>query len=513
MKVKLKRVPALNLPFQLTEYEYLSVLMRLSTLIFLGFSVIISLALLDSYVNNLLTSKVNRNTVFLTNSELIIRTSSKFHKVIIEMQSAFRGYLLSENDSFLTMYYDGLNNIPVLYGQQKRLIYGSEAKRAKLDSIFLLHKQWVGYANALLEAKKEVLEKGASPERYQELFDNQFKKQVGQNINNQISRIFREFDREEYRIRQLRREKLMSSIKKTESFSMIFAILTVTVGILSSVNIVRLISRRISLMVNQAESISRGRFTRVTDDKNDELSSLSDSLNVMSVTLSENIAELQKKNSELNQFAYIVSHDLKAPIRGIYNVIQWIEEDLGKEISPQMRKYLSIIPARINRMEGLIHGILDYARISRDKPLKERVDLNSLIREITEGLVPSHFKIIAGPLPVLYAERVRLEQVFSNLVSNAVKYTPQAGGIIEIESRELEDFYEFTVKDNGIGIDSKFNDKIFEIFQTLRDRNQQESTGVGLAIVKKIVEEQHGSIKVVSEIGRGAAFVFTWPRS
>lgn len=141
-------------------------------------------------------------------------------------------------------------------------------------------------------------------------------------------------------------------------------------------------------MVNLANNISKGEFAIVKDNQNDELTSLSVSLNSMSETLSKNIKELEKRNKELNQFAYVVSHDLKAPIRGIYNVIQWIEEDLGKEVSAQMRKYLNIIPERIKRMEDLIHGLLDYARIGREKPLKEKVDVQTLIEDITELIAP-----------------------------------------------------------------------------------------------------------------------------
>jgi light-regulated signal transduction histidine kinase (bacteriophytochrome) len=219
---------------------------------------------------------------------------------------------------------------------------------------------------------------------------------------------------------------------------------------------------------------------------------------------------LEKRNKELNQFAYVVSHDLKAPIRGIYNVVQWIEEDLGTEISPEMRKYLNIIPKRITRMEDLIHGLLDFARISRDKPIKETVDLNNLLKGIVEMIVPGNINVKIDKMPVLFTERIRLEQVFSNLISNAVKYTPNEAAKIAISARELDDVFEFTVRDNGIGIDSQYHSKIFEIFQTLREKHDKESTGIGLAIVKRIIEELHCTIRVESIPGKGSAFIFTW---
>lgn len=266
-------------------------------------------------------------------------------------------------------------------------------------------------------------------------------------------------------------------------------------------------------MVRLSENISRGEFVTVKDTTNDELTRLSDSLNIMSGKLQKNINELEKRNEELDKFAYVVSHDLKAPLRGIHNAIKWIEEDIGSELSPQMKNYLSIIPERTNRMEDLINGLLDYARI-RQKTKLEKTDVNRLIKEITEAIVPDHFKMTVHPLPVFDTEKLKLEQVFTNLISNSVKYMHSHPGdkIIIINYRELKNQYEFSVKDNGMGIDPEYHEKIFEIFQTLRERNEKSSTGIGLAIIKKIIDDQHCTIKVNSAFGQGAEFVFTWPK-
>src|SRR5690606_3552830 len=131
--------------------------------------------------------------------------------------------------------------------------------------------------------------------------------------------------------------------------------------------------------------------------------------------------ELEHRNAELNKFAYVVSHDLKAPIRGIHNVIKWIEEDLDDELSPEMKKYLDIIPQRTMRMEALINGLLDYARISHKTPA-EKVDVNAMVHDIADSFVPRSFKLEIDNLPEIYTERLKLEQVFANLISNAVKY-------------------------------------------------------------------------------------------
>jgi len=233
----------------------------------------------------------------------------------------------------------------------------------------------------------------------------------------------------------------------------------------------------------------------------------------MSQKLSRNIAELEKKNDELNQFAYVVSHDLKAPIRGISNVVQWIEEDRAGEISPGMQSYLDIIPDRLKRMSDLIDGLLEYARIGRGKYIREAVDVTTLVKGLGELIVPKGYKFTVGKLPVLVTEKILLEQVFGNLLSNAVKYTSPQTAHIKVSCTMHNSFYEFAVADNGVGIDKEYHDKIFEIFQTLREKEDKESTGIGLAIVKKIVEENEGTIHVVSSPGKGAKFVFTWLRN
>ena len=163
-------------------------------------------------------------------------------------------------------------------------------------------------------------------------------------------------------------------------------------------------------------------------------------------------------------------------------------------------------------MENLINGLLDYARISQQTPA-EITDLNEMVHDITDAIVPRHFKVHIDKLPAITTQRLKLEQVFSNLISNAVKYTPHKNPQIKITCHEYSNFFQFSVIDNGIGIDPEFHDKIFEIFQTLREKNEKESTGIGLAIVRKIIEEERGRITLKSAAGKGAEFTFTWKKT
>jgi signal transduction histidine kinase len=485
--------------------------MKLSTQILLGFLLIISIDLVDSYTNYQLTREVKTNTAFLTKSESIMRYSSALNVNILSFQNAFRGYLLTNDKSFLDLYYSRLKQVPLLINEEKKMI-SSVAQARKLDSILFFNKLWSHYADELIDAKRKATIQPKLKRRYDSLFETQFKKQVAKPYKDEIVNNLNSFDQTEYKIRNRRREALANSIKRTETISMLFSVLTIIIGLGSAIFFVTKISRRIAAMVKLAENISSGDFTKVHDTKNDELSNLSISLNTMSEKLSNNIHQLEKQNKELNQFSYVVSHDLKAPIRGIYNLIQWIEEDLQHEISEGMREYLNLISGRIQRMENLIEGLLNYARIGQYHTMSEEVDVDTLVREIAEAIVPAGTNFFTKDLPRFYTEKLLLEQVFSNLIANAVKYTTALNKKIEISCIDKGAFFQFAVSDNGIGIEEQYHEKIFDIFQTLREKDDKESTGIGLAIVKKIIEEKNGTIKVRSFKNKGSSFIFTWPK-
>jgi light-regulated signal transduction histidine kinase (bacteriophytochrome) len=269
-------------------------------------------------------------------------------------------------------------------------------------------------------------------------------------------------------------------------------------------------------MVHLADRITSGKFdTLLNDTARDELGQLSRSLNRMSRMLDEYISELERKNQELDRFSYVVSHDLKAPLRGIENISRWIEEDFGDELPEKMLEYTELIRNRIRRMEGLIDGLLALSRIGRQKQPAERVDVGQMLTEVVELLSPGAGMrvLIPARLPVVYTEKLPLQQVLTNLISNAVKYHHRPDGEIRVGFRELDYAYEFSVTDDGPGIDPQYHEKIFIIFQTLRPKDAFESSGVGLAIVKKILDDRKCSIRVVSNVGKGASFLFTWPKA
>ena len=227
----------------------------------------------------------------------------------------------------------------------------------------------------------------------------------------------------------------------------------------------------------------------------------------------EHATNLEKINKELDQFAYVVSHDLKAPLRAINNLSEWIEEDIADVIDEDTKENLNLLRGRVNRMENLINGILEYSRAGRVKSNNSIVDLNKLFADITSSIEDKTNVKFNCPLslPSIYTERVALDQIISNLVSNAIKYNDKETIEISIDFKIENGFYKFSVSDNGPGIAKEYHEKVFVIFATLQARDKFESTGVGLAIVKKLVEDKGGTIWIDSEIGKGAKFTFTLP--
>jgi signal transduction histidine kinase len=231
--------------------------------------------------------------------------------------------------------------------------------------------------------------------------------------------------------------------------------------------------------------------------------------------LEQMVEELRRSNEQLEQFAYVVSHDLKAPLRGIRTLAEWLMADLGDRLGEEGNENMRLLVGRADRMQDLINGILEYSRIGRVREDHSLVRLNELVPQVLEDLSPPpHVLVdIDAKLPTVCGEPTRIRQLFQNLLSNAIKYMDKKHGLIRVECTEERNAWRFFVSDNGPGIDEKHFDHIFKIFQTLTPRDTTESTGVGLTVAKRIVELHGGEIHVESQLGVGATFVFTWPKA
>jgi signal transduction histidine kinase len=490
--------------------------MKIASLIFIGFAVILLLFSITTYVNYRQSVKVQENTAWVQRSQLVIRQAARLHRNITEMESSLRGFLLTDEPSFLEPYDSAVSENKQLYVELRTQINQNVFQKKRLEGIEQLQLRWHSeFAQPLINAKKNAATSDSAQWAFTVLYSDKLKNRTEKSIASQIRKEFREFNNYEYDLRDARRATLGSSVEDTEKISFVLTTLSIIIGLAVAFYISITISHRINTMVQMADRIAGGNFgLPIQDTSQDELGHLAKSLNSMARTLSENISQLERKNEELDRFAYVVSHDLKAPLRGIENISLCMEEDYGSEMPVQVKEYLSLMRGRIHRMENMIKGILELSRVGRQKNPVEVVNTGLMLQEVVEMLSPqSGMQIHIQPgMPVIRTEKIPLQQIFINLISNSVKYHHLKQGKVLIRCEEKNDCYEFSVTDDGPGIEPKYHEKIFIIFQTLKERDAFESTGVGLAIVKKILDDKKCTIKVLSEIGNGATFVFTWPK-
>ena len=316
-----------------------------------------------------------------------------------------------------------------------------------------------------------------------------------------------------------RRNSLLIEIKYLLLLVLVGGTLAIMLLLVFTRQTTKRLDKPISSLLHGIYNMSKDQFdVQIPISSNDEIGRISMAFNEMTEhirsgrrVLDATMKELKRSNVELDTFAYVASHDLKAPLRGIRSLAQWIEMDVEETASEETMGNLRLLKNRVDRLDSL----LTYSRIGRKTNLVEKVNLGQLVAEITEYLAPDPGFIIAcqDGMTTLSTPKAPLEQVLLNLVSNAIKHHDLGSGKVIVSAQDRGEMVEFRVEDDGPGIPTEFHGRIFQMFQTLKPRDQVEGSGMGLAIVKKTIESFGGHIQVESlPSGRGTAFVFSWPK-
>ena len=282
---------------------------------------------------------------------------------------------------------------------------------------------------------------------------------------------------------------------------------------------VNFIQQDVELMVTMANSISIAiENVYLYEQAQQELKERKRAEKALKQTHNEltlHVAELTKANEELESFTYLMSHDLKTPLNGIVRISEWLEDDLGPVLTGESVEHMNLLRRRVYRLEALINETMRYLRLRRNRGEIKTINVGNLLEQLVSSLCPPSFSVKIGEgMPTFVTNVVSLEEVFRNLISNVVKHhhRPHAGMIHITVSDEI-DFFRFTVADNGPGIAPEFHKKVFIIFKTLQSRDELESSGIGLALAKRLVENQGGTIWLESREGQGATFCFTWRKT
>lgn len=418
---------------------------------------------------------------WVTHTENILKESSQLLTLLVDAETGVRGYGLTKDDAFLEPYEEARRSIPARFEQLDRLTPDGSPQQLKLEEIGTEIDDYL----VLLEVTCRLLgdledRRAANSPELQTLI------QQGKTDLDALRAKLNALKTEEQELLGLRRQEL----RFTKRFVDLLLAITVLLSLLSYAVAFYLYRHA------DHEIMVRNRQLEIANE----------SLSQFNITLA-------KRNQDLDEFTHMVSHDLKAPLRAINNLSIWIVEDLDIPAESEVSRQVTLLQARVAKMRSLIDGLLQYSRTGREAARFEQLNVGKLVQEITEGLaMPPEFQVRIDPnLPTLETERLPLQQVFSNLIDNSYKYHDRADGKVAVSGQlTLEGIYEFAVADDGPGIAPEYHERIFQIFQTLAD-DQSDSTGIGLSIVKKIVESRGGRLRLVSEVGQGATFYFTWP--
>jgi len=436
-------------------------------------------------------------------ARVIMRVSTELHLQITEIDAGYRGYLLTRDKRYVAPFYDIRRRVFDKINELDSIRVEKDFPRSTLSALLVnCLKKVDGFEQSLARQQRNE-----DPAAF--LYD-----ETSQDTTNEIAADIASILRSQEKNRDInfeKAERLSFLSKVVVGFGCAAAFLISLLNSWWLAQATRFSNQERMTAENHAKNAEKKTF--VLAEHEGQLVQQINELQGLTACLRLTNKDLQRSNLDLDQFAYIASHDLKAPLRGIHNLSQWIEDDLGALITEKNKEQFSTLRGRVKRLENLISAIASYARAGRTFSLVEPVNVEELVAQIVELLpVSPAFKIRTQNLPSFETIRLPLEQILLNLITNAIKYSDSSCEAILVSAREATSFYEFSVKDDGPGIDKTYHEKVFGVFQRLESRDKVEGTGIGLAIVKKLIERVGGQVWIDSTLGHGTTFVFSWPK-
>ena len=415
---------------------------------------------------------------WINHTQEVIRETNTLMRVLVDAETGVQGYVITRDRDFLDLYNDAIKNIPLYITQIEQLTQDNIQQRRQLK---IIERQIDNKLNLLQRVINNI-------EKAENTYQNTELKSLFISGKAEMDRVRNSVDLfkdEEWSLLDSRQQRL-NQIKRTTN---ILSVVTIGLGLLGY---------SLAIKLYYAAEFELEEKLKELDRNNTNLSQANQLI--------------EERNRELDQFTYIVSHDLKAPLRAISNLSAWIEEDLEDKLDEETAQNMTLLRSRVRRMDNFIDGLLEYARAGKAQEEVVTVDTQQLLYEIIDSIAPPpEFTIeIKDKMPILQTEALALQQVFSNLISNAIKHHHRNDGKVTISATKDRDFYQFSVADDGAGIAKEHQEKIFMVFQTLTDKDTKENTGIGLSIVKKIIDRHEGKIWLESQLGSGTTFYFTW---
>lgn len=489
--------------------------MKLSTKLILGFGFILLMFTIVAFIKIALSGEVNSQFTSVTKAGDKLRQSAQLQKLIFNLETGLRGYLLTNQKEALEPYNKALPKIHEAIEQQRKLANTPE-EIAKITEIEKTLNRWLDSIAAPLIVNRMSAENNRQIQKnYQFIFKKKILGLESKRTMDTIKEHLAEYDSIQNHIREQNKRIMQASLVETDRLTLLLTILSILAASVIAWLIISSFTKSLNVMVVQAERITKGNFDiKIPENGGDELTRLVSTLNTMNERLQETFTELERSNKELEQFAYVASHDLREPLRSVSSFSQLLTKRIKDQADDETHQYLKFINDGAARMERLIADLLAYSRVGTHGGSINQLDLNNVVsaalQNLSAAISDADAKISVPHLPILSGDETQLIQLFQNLVANAIKFRPKdRKPQIKISCRTLPDKYEFSVSDNGIGIPEGHRERIFMIFQRLHTSEEYQGTGIGLAVCKKIVERHGGKIQCNSSPEGGTTFVFT----